>query len=168
MSAQDVIFSARASHVRELKTEIARLRADNARLAAENAELRSHFDLALLAAEDLRTLPEGGRLVVVDGWNLVLGSGRAAASRGELEERARAHLAANPCDRVWIVYDGPKENSRTEGRLRVSYTGGGGSQRADRFICDFLRMARFSGLHLRIKVETNDKPLRKEVERILV
>ena len=69
MKAQDVILGARVAHVRELKSEIARLKAEVARLGAENEELRTHFSLVLLAAEDMRRLPEGGRLVVVDGWS---------------------------------------------------------------------------------------------------
>ena len=72
MSAQDVILGARVARLGELKAEVARLKAENARLRDENAALAHHFDLALLAAEDLRTLPPDGRLVVLDGWNLVL------------------------------------------------------------------------------------------------
>ena len=64
MSSQDIMMGARVAHVRELKTEIERLRGDNTRLRGELESLRAHFDLALLAAEDLRALPEGGRLEI--------------------------------------------------------------------------------------------------------
>ena len=165
--AQDVIIGARAMHLRELKTEVSRLKADNAALRDENAQLRAHFDLALRAAEDLRNLPEGGRLVVVDGWNLILGARKEAADRDDLVAKAKARLAERPDDMVWIVFDGPDESSRQEGRLRISYTGGSGPHRADRMICDFLRMARFAGDASRIEVRTNDKDFRREVDRIL-
>jgi SSS family solute:Na+ symporter len=165
--SQDVIIGARAMHLRELKSEVSRLKADNAALRDENAQLMAHFDLALRAAEDLRTLPEGGKLVVVDGWNLILGAKKEASGRDDLIAKAKARLAERPDDMVWIVFDGPDENSRQQGRLRISYTGGSGPHRADRMICDFLRMARFAGDASRIEVRTNDKDFRKEVDRIL-
>ena len=166
MNAQDVILGSRVAHVRELKAEVARLKADNARLRDENAELREHFDMAVLAAEDLRTLAPGGRFVIVDGWNMILGSRRLAHDRDELFALARRHLDEHPDDFVWIVFDGPKESSRTDGRLRISYTGGTGLHRADRFVCDFLRMARLSGDLSRIEVRTNDADFAKEVRRM--
>lgn len=166
MDAQDVILGSRVAHVRELKTEVARLKADNARLRDENAELREHFGMALLAAEDLSALAPGGRFVIVDGWNMILGSRRLARDRDELVALARRHLDEHPGDFVWIVFDGPRENSRTEGRLRITYTGGTGPHRADRFVCDFLRMARLSGDISRIDVMTNDSDFAKEVRRI--
>ncbi len=166
MKAQDVILGARVAHVRELKSEIARLKAEVARLGAENEELRTHFSLALLAAEDMRRLPEGGRLVVVDGWNLVLAADREAGDRDDLVRQMRAYLAEHSLDFVWIVFDGSHESSTVEGRLRVSYTGGVGPQRADRMICDFLRMARFSGDISRIDVRTHDKGLLKAVDKL--
>ena len=166
MNAQDVILGTRVVHVRELKAEIARLKAENSRLNAENEELRSHFALALLAAEDLRRLPEGGRFVVVDGWNLVLAADREASDRDGLVRQIRDHLSAHPLDFAWIVFDGSRENTDEEGRLRISYTGGVGAQRADRMICDFLRMARFSGDISRIDVRTHDKDLLDAVRRL--
>ena len=57
MSSQDIMMGARVAHVRELKSEIERLRRENTRLRGESESLRAHFDLALLAAEDLRGLP---------------------------------------------------------------------------------------------------------------
>jgi len=83
----------------------------------------------------------------------------SAASRDELLADARAHVAAHPADFVWIVYDGARENSCADGRVRVSYTGGTGPQRADDFIVDFVRMARWLGLADRIKVVTCDRKL---------
>ena len=166
MDAQDIILGSRVAHVRELKAEIERLRAENARLRGENAALAAHFDLALLAAEDLRSLPDGGRLVVVDGWNVILGAKKEARDRGELAAKARAHVAEHPSDMVWIVLDGPRPATSVEGRVRVTYTGGSGAHRADRFICDFVRMAALRGDASRIEVRTNDKAFLKEVKRL--
>lgn len=167
MSDQRQIIGSRVFHIRELQSEIARLREENTRLKSECESLTAHFDLALLAAEDLRNLPAGARLVVVDGWNQILGSARTASSREELIAAARAEAAANADRKIWIVFDGPRPNSRNfpEG-VRVTYTGGIGAHRADRFICDFLRMARFSGAIDRIEVRTDDRDFRREVERL--
>ena len=166
MKSQQIIMDSRVAHVRELKTEVARLRAENASLRAENEELSHHLDLAMLAAEDLRGLSPDGKLVIVDGWNLVLGAENEARTPAELIEQAKRHLGDCPQDFVWIVFDGPRENSRVEGRLRVSYTGGTGPHRADKFICDFLRMARFRGDISKIVVKTHDKDFAKEVDRL--
>ena len=167
MNAQQVMMDSRLIHVRELRTEVARLKEENHRLKAENESLAHHFDLAILAAEDLRNLPEDGRFIIVDGWNLVLGYERKATNPGGLIARMKEHLAAHPSDFVWIVFDGPRENAHLEGRLRISYTGGTGLHRADRFICDFLRMARFRGEHSRIDVQTNDRDFAREASRLL-
>ena len=166
MGAQDVILGARVASLRELKAEVARLKAENSQLRDENAALAQHFDLALLAAEDLRTLPEGGKLIILDGWNLILGAQKTARTPEELIAQAREHLAAHPADRVWIVFDGPHENAFCDGGLRVSYTGGTGLHRADRFIVDFVRMARYRGELSRIEVRTADRGLRQTVERL--
>lgn len=163
MNAQDVILGTRVAHLRELKSEIAKLKADNAALRTENEELKSHFALALAAAEDLRRLATEGKLVFVDGWNLILGAGSEARDPDGLVAKAKAHLAENPRDFVWIVFDGPRFDVRNEGRLRLSWTGGTGPQRADRFICDFLRMARFTGGLDRIEVRTRDKALLRAI-----
>lgn len=166
MKAQDVILSSRVAHVRELKAELTRLKAENADLRNENAQLRGHFAMALLAAEDLRNLPEGGRFIIVDGWNAILGSKKDAADPKGLISLYKKHLEGHLLDFVWIVFDGHRENSRTEGRLRVSYTGGEGLHRADRFISDFLRMAKFSGSLNNVEVRTRDKDFLKEVKRL--
>lgn len=166
MNAQDVIFGSRVAHLRELKAEIQRLTVENARLRTENEELNHHFDLALLAAEDLRGLSPGGRLILVDGWNLILGAGRLAKDPEDLIGQMKRHLEAHPEDLVWIVFDGPRENARQEGRLRISYTGGTGLHRADRFIGDFVRMARFRGEVAKIEVRTRDKDFAKAIARL--
>ena len=166
MNAQEIIGESRVLHIRELKTENAKLRAENTKLRDENAELRSHLDLAITAARDLDSLSEGGKLVFIDGWNMILGATRIARDKDDLLVQARAYAADNPLDLVWIVYDGPRFSATVDGRIRVSYTGGTGEHRADRFICDFLRMARFRGTLSRIEVRTHDKDFLREIARI--
>ena len=167
MGAQDLILGARVAHLRELKSEVARLKSECAALRDENAALNAHMELAALAARDLAALPPGGRLVIVDGWKLILGAKKEAKDPAELVERAKRRVAENPADRVWIVFDGPKENSRVDGGVRISYTGGKGPHRADRLICDYLRMARLSGDVSRLEVVTNDKDFRRDADRLL-
>ena len=166
MTAQDMIEAARLVRVRELQTALARASAENKHLRDENDMLLAHFDLALLAAGDLAALPPDGRLVIVDGWNMILGAQKEARDRADLIAQAKAHVAENPSDFVWIVLDGHRASSTAEGRVRVTYTGGSGQHRADRLICDFLRMARFRGDISRIEVRTNDKDFLKEVKRL--
>jgi len=166
MTAQDIMEAARLVRVRELQTALSRAAAENMRLREENEMLLAHFDLALLAAGDLAALPLEGRFVVVDGWNMILGAQKEARDRADLLVQAKAHVAENPADFVWIVLDGHRAHSVAEGRVRVTYTGGSGRHRADRLVCDFLRMARFRGDLSRIEVRTNDKDFLKEVKRI--
>jgi len=173
MTAQDMIEAARLTRVRELQTQLAKAAAENARLATENAELHAHLDLAILAAEDLRTLPPGGKLVIIDAWNVILGArvgkdvqGYRARNPAGLVVEAKRHLAEHPDDFVWLVFDGPRENARVDGRLRISYTGGVGPHRADQFICDFLRMAKFRGTLDRIGVVSRDKDFGREIEKL--
>lgn len=161
MSAQDLILGARVAHLRELKTEIERLKAENASLRAERDALSAHFALALIAAEELSE----GRLELWDGWNLILGAKKEAADKAALIAEAEERLAADQSLRIWIVFDGHDERVINEGRLRVSYTGGTGSHRADRFIIDFVRMAAYRGLADSVSVRTNDKDFRKQVNR---
>lgn len=163
-------------HVRELKTEIARLNDELARTRDELEALRAHLALALEAARDADRLQPGGRLVVVDGWNALLGS----ASVLEKEERhadvhmkkerlralAREWLAAHPLDAVWLVFDGARADGRVEGRLRETYTGGEGPHRADRLVCDYLRMRRLTGRAHDVVVLTEDADFRREAERL--
>jgi len=166
VNAQDMIEAARLVRVRELQTALTKAAAENLRLKTENEMLFAHFDLAVLAANDLAALPPDGRLVIVDGWNMILGANKVAKDRAELVAQAKAHVAEHPSDFVWIVLDGPRASSSVDGRVRVSYTGGVGAHRADKFICDFLKMARFRGDIRRIEVRTDDKDFKKEVKRI--
>ena len=161
-----MIEAARLVRVRELQTALTKAAAENLRLKTENEMLFAHFDLAVLAANDLAALPPDGRLVIVDGWNMILGADKVAKDRADLVAQAKAHVAEHPSDFVWIVLDGPRASSRVDGRVRVSYTGGVGAHRADKFICDFLKMARFRGDIRRIEVRTDDKDFKKEVKRI--
>ena len=161
-----MIEVARLVRVRELQTALTKAAAENLRLKTENEMLFAHFDLAVLAANDLAALPPDGRLVIVDGWNMILGANKVAKDRAELLAQAKAHVAVHPSDFVWIVLDGPRASSSVDGRVRVSYTGGVGAHRADKFICDFLKMARFRGDIRRIEVRTDDKDFKKEVKRI--
>lgn len=161
-----MIEAARLVRVRELQTALTKAAAENLRLKTENEMLFAHLDLAVLAANDLAALPPDGRLVIVDGWNMILGANKVAKDRAELIAQAKAHVAEHPSDFVWIVLDGPRASSSVDGRVRVSYTGGVGAHRADKFICDFLKMARFRGDIRRIEVRTDDKDFKKEVKRI--
>ena len=161
-----MIEAARLVRVRELQTALTKAAAENLRLKTENEMLFAHFDIAVLAANDLAALPPDGRLVIVDGWNMILGANKVAKDRAELIAQAKAHVAEHPSDFVWIVLDGPRASSSVDGRVRVSYTGGVGAHRADKFICDFLKMARFCGDIRRIEVRTDDKDFKKEVKRI--
>jgi hypothetical protein len=167
MGAQDLILGARVAHLRELKSEVARLKAECAALRDENAALNAHMSLAALAARDLAALPPDGRLVIVDGWNLILGARKEAKDPADLLAQAKRRVAERPSDRVWIVFDGPRESSRVDGGVRISYTGGKGPHRADRLVCDYLRMARLSGDVSRIEVVTNDRDFRRDADRLL-
>lgn len=158
MTTQDIMLGARGVHIRELKTQLQRITAENAALRSECDALRAHLDMAVLAAVELR---EGQPLELWDGWNLILGAQREAHDKADLI--AQAHACAR---RVWIVFDGPDENVRNEGLVRISYTGGTGEHRADRFIIDFVRMAHYLGLSQHVSVRTNDKEFRKKIERI--
>lgn len=120
MDTQGVLQLSRVRQMRELKCEISRLKADNDRLRDENAALNSHLDMAIAAAVDLAGVAAGGKFVIVDGWNMILGAGRSALDRKDLLRQMRKHAAENPLDFVWIVYDGPRRSNVTEGRIRVS------------------------------------------------
>ena len=50
--------------------------------------------------------------------------------------------------------------------MRISYTGGTGAHRADRLVCDYLRMRKYAGANGNVTVVTNDKDFRKEAERL--
>lgn len=174
MTANDILNGARVAHVRELKSEVARLREELARTHTELESLRSHFDLALAAALDADRLEAGGTLLVVDGWNALLGSasvlppGARRSSQAAKADRLRAYvrewLAAHPRDRAWIVFDGGCAGGSAEDRLHVTFTGGTGPHRADRMVCDYLRMRRFSGTAHNVVVLTEDKDFRRTAE----
>lgn len=163
---RNIFADSRLMHVRELKTEVARLKEENRRLKSELESLSAHFGFALVAAEDLRGLPPGGKMFVFDGWNLVLGAGRVAADRAALKEHVRGILRDNPGSKAWIVFDGRDENVKTDGDIRISYTGGTGAHRADRLICDYLRMAAYLGLAEKVEVRTDDRDFLKTVAKI--
>ncbi len=167
MNAHEMMEAARLVRVRELQTALTKAAAENKNLREENEMLRAHFDLAVLAAGDLAALDPGGKFIIVDGWNMILGAQKEARDRRDLVSQAREHVKAHPLDFVWIVLDGPRQSSREEGRIRISYTGGCGPHRADRFICDFLRMARLKDDLSRIEVRTNDKDFLRDVRRIV-
>ena len=159
MNAQDIIMSSQLTHVRELKTALTKAAAENAALHDELDSLQAHFDLALLAAMDLKN---GEPLEIWDGWNLILGAKKEAKDRADLIAQAKASGK-----RFWIVLDGHDENVKLDGNVRISYTGGEGEHRADKFIIDFVRMAAYLGLAEKLTVRTNDKDFRKAVSRLL-
>ena len=158
MNAQDIIRSSQLTHVRELQTALRKAAAENAALRDELDSLKAHFDLALLAAMDLKG---GEPLEIWDGWNLVLGAKKEAKDRADLIAQANASGK-----RVWIVFDGHDENVKLDGNVRISYTGGEGEHRADRFIVDFVRMAAYLGLADRVSVRTNDRDFARAVARL--
>ncbi len=176
MTANDILNGSRVAHVRELKAEVARLKEELARAHAELESLRNHFDLALAAARDLDAQAPDGSLLVVDGWNALLGSASVlppdargldlAAKRDRLRTRVRAWLDAHPGDAAWIVYDGGQAGGEAEPRLRTTYTGGTGPHRADRLVCDYLRMRRLSGSVRNVVVLTEDKDFRRTAENL--
>ena len=159
MSAQDIIMGTRLEHIRELKTAIEKLKAENVALRDERDSLKAHLDMAILAMMDLKA---GEPLEVWDGWNLILGSPKEAKDRADLLAQAKASGK-----RVWIVLDGHDENVSLDGNVRISYTGGQGEHRADKFITDFVRMAAYLGLATNLTVRTNDKDFRKAVKRLV-
>ena len=159
MNAQDIIKSAQLTRVRELQTALTKAAAENTALHNELDSLKAHFDMALLAAMDLKG---GEPLEIWDGWNLILGAKKEAKDRADLIAQAKASGR-----RVWIVLDGHDENVHLLGaNVRVSYTGGQGEHRADKFIIDFVRMAAYLGLADKLSVRTNDKDVRKAVDRL--
>ena len=166
MTSQQIMQDSHLTRIRALRDEAARLKAELARACEERDSLRQHLALALLAAQDAERLDPKGTLLIVDGWNAILGSENIGGQRDRLTELARAWLAAHPADRAWIVFDGPEANGTAEDRLRVSYTGGTGAHRADRLVCDYLRMRRYAGASGNVTVVTNDKDFRKEAERL--
>lgn len=170
MNINNVIQGSRIMRVRELTAEVERLRIENARLRNDLESLDRHLELAMLANRDLETLKRSGdndaKLILIDGWNLILGADRVATSQDELINQAKLKLQTCKDSLVWIIFDGKDRNIRIEGNLRIFWTGGCGKQRADRFICDYLRMCKFSGDLSRIEISTFDKALLKAIKKI--
>ena len=172
MNANSLIGEARIVHIRELKAQIASLKAELAGAREELAQWRSRFDLVLSAATDAARLGGEGSIVLADGCNLVLGANRENAFSGPFRERRSALVDACRAlareDRfVWIVFDGPKERFAQEGNLRVSFTGGTGSHRADRLILDYLRaLKRADAFRGRVFVITRDADFAAEARRL--
>lgn len=160
MTAQDIIKSSQLTRVRELQTALKKAAAENAALRNELDSLKAHFDLALLAAMDLKS---GETLEIWDGWNLILGAQKVAKDRADLIAQAKASGK-----RVWIVFDGHDENVKLDGKVRISYTGGQGEHRADKFIVDFVRMAAYLGCANRVTIRTADKDFLAKVRQILI
>ncbi len=182
MTSAGLIFdSARAARLREVKAELEKAKARLLELEQERDSLAAHFDVALVAMEDFRRIPGGERLVIVDGWNVVLRNRNVARLSGADVSRMKAEFLkgrgaerpgpeapdAGGCDgpvREWIVFDGGEESSYRAGERRVTYTGGTGPHRADRLIVDFVHAARILGLDTsRIIVVTEDRGLAKRV-----
>ena len=189
MTAQQIMQDSYLVRMRALKDEVARLKDELQLACAERDSLRQHFALALLAARDADQIPPGGALLVVDGWNAIFGSIRLKRLDEQIADQAapvpesppahptqgwrkqliavvRQWLDARPDDRAWIVFDGPRATGKTSARLRVSYTGGKGAHRADRLVCDYLRMRRYDGRKGKVIVVTNDRGFRLEAERL--
>ena len=169
MTANDIIRDTRVAHIRELKAEVARLKDELSREHGARTSLESHFALALAAARDAERMPLDAELLVVDGWNAVIGTRRLDddarhARRDRLVENLRARVAAEPRLHVWALFDGAEMGAVAEagGRLRVGYTGGTGAHRADRMVCDYLRMRKILGLNHPVTVVTDDKDFAKE------
>ena len=159
MNAQEIIRSSQLTHVRELQTALTKAAAENAALRDELDSLKAHFDMALLAAMALKG---GESLEIWDGWHLILGAKKEAKDRADLIAQAKASGK-----RVWIVLDGHDENVKLDGNVRISYTGGAGEHRADKFIIDFVRMAAYLGFADKVSVRTNDKDFRKAIARLM-
>ena len=169
MTANDIFRDTRVAHVRELKAEVARLKEELAREHGARESLESHFALALAAARDAERMAPDAELLVVDGWNAVIGTrclddAARHARRDRLIETLRARVAADPRLHVWALFDGTEMRAAAEsdGRLRVGYTGGTGAHRADRMVCDYLRMRKILGLNHAVTVVTDDKDFAKE------
>lgn len=168
MTANEIFRDSRVARVRELKAELAGVKEELARVRTELEELRGHFALALLAAGDAGEFGEGDEILIVDGWNAAFngaGGGAPAERRGKVEAAAR-RAAEGGGRLVWVVFDGAEAGSWREGNLRVTYTGGRGAHRADRMVCDFLRMLGLAGNRAAVKVATNDKDFGAEARRL--
>ncbi len=196
MTSQEIMQDIRLTRVRALRDEVVRLKGELTSVRGELDSLREHFALALLAARDAERAGPDGLMLIVDGWNAILSSAgrtvldcgtlRSAGSvaegnapreseptpgaskgwRAQLAEAVERWLEKRPSDHAWIVFDGPRASGKTKGRMRISYTGGSGEHRADRLVCDYLRMRRYDGAKGHVIVVTNDKAFRAEAARL--
>lgn len=188
MTSQQIMQDSHVARVRALRGEVAALKEELARVRDERDSLREHFALALLGARDAEQMGSGGAFLIVDGWNAILSAVRESCRRREasafppmgnarepvvrrswrtqLADAVRRWLEERPADRAWIVFDGPRAGGEVRDRLRISYTGGTGSHRADRLVCDYLRMRMYDGARGHVVVATNDKDFRAEASRL--
>ena len=166
MNANDIFRNSRFEKMSELKTYLAQVVQERDALRTEIEILKSHFFLAVMAAQDVMRLGDDGEFIIVDGWNAVLNN--KTREHSTVQNAAKQYLASHDNVFIWIVFDGDKANSILEenGKLRVTYTGGKGDHRADRMICDFVRMVVLSGSKVKVTVHTNDKDFREEVKKI--
>lgn len=115
-------------------------------------------------------------VVLVDGHNTLFSLQAryfASQSHGQPNGASRARLVADwvrvvqdrPTARVWIVFDGPEatEQSAAE-NVRVSYSGGTGTDRADAVLAQTVRFFRQAGAQTIILV-SNDGALVAEARR---
>ena len=192
MTSSNIVEDARVAHVRELKTEIAALKARVVQAEADRTALGSHLHLAMMALHDFERLTTGENFRIIDGWNAILRRRNVSKLTAEqVSELKEAYLAGLGIEEprkktsddtadvqqptadcqlstsVWIVFDGPAENSYRSGHYRVTYTGGTGQHRADRLILDYVHAAKLIGLDVsRIIVETGDKAIRRRISAL--
>lgn len=183
MTSVGIIQDARVAHVRELKTELAKAKARLVSAESDRDALVSHFALALTALHDFERLPGNAPFCIIDGWNAILHNRNVSKLSSEVVSNLKAEFlhglgavrthdavdaeSGECCDSpidTWVIFDGADERSTKHGRYRISYTGGVGSQRADRLIVDYVHAAKILGLDVsRITVKTSDKELMKRV-----
>ncbi len=169
MTANDIFKDARVMHVRELKDKLAKVTAELSATRAELESLKEHTELAILAAKDIDAIPEGGTMIIVDGWNAALNSVNGVNWR---EKRAKLINFSKWLTKtyqeyfVWIVFDGATAGGESKQNIRISYTGGNGEHRADKMICDFLRMLKIHNSNMPVAVVTNDKDFSANAKRL--
>lgn len=173
MTANGIVRDERLTKVRELKCALEKANARAVKAEGELDALSAHFDLALLALRDYEALGVQGKMLIVDGWNAILKERNVhklppeevKRLKSELLAEVRGLASAGTYARIWVVFDGPEENSFPDGPVRVSYTGGCGRHRADRLILDFAHCAFLLGLDMsRLEVRTSDKDILKKVK----
>ena len=177
MNANSIIFDSRVRRVRELETALKAERCARAGAEQKLAESLARISEAALALSDARlaaaSAPGGVSILIVDGHNLLFARPGANSSEKErreslIEDMRRYAAPDGPAEAalVWLVFDGPGISGREYGRLRVSYTGGEGPQRADRLILDYLRALRLSGAVASPALVTSDAALAAGAARL--